>query len=104
MNGEFFLILIVSQVVLWIFASKLGLGKSVSFVFGFILLITAFYRFLYIDPLNTAVIYPENNFEIIKNGIINCKLSLNEFLTIAIIPWIGILYNSYFPKLKRIEI
>ncbi|MBA2862317.1 hypothetical protein [Methanococcus maripaludis] len=93
MSGEFFLILVISQLVLWIFASKLRVGKSISFIFGSILVITAIYRILFIDP-DLELVYSATNFGIIKNGIINCSLSPKEFLLVAVLPWIGILYNS----------
>jgi len=100
MNGEFFLILIISQLFLWIFATKIGIGKSVSFIFGSILIIVAYYRLLFMDP-NIELVCSANNFGIIKNGIINCSLSSKEFFIVAIIPWIGLLYDAYVPKLKQ---
>jgi len=102
MNGELFLILIVSQLVLWIFITKIRLGKSVSFIFGSILIILAYYRLLFMDP-DIELVCSANNFGIIKNGIINCSLSSKEFFLVAIIPWIGFLYNAYAIKLNRLN-
>ena len=97
MNGEFFLILIISQLVLWILTSRMLLGKSVSFIFGSILVLVAVYRILFICP-DVELVCSADNFGIIKNGIVNCSLSSKEFLVFAIMPWIGILYNSYVSK------
>ncbi|MBA2840749.1 hypothetical protein HNP87_001281 [Methanococcus maripaludis] len=100
MNGELFLILIISQLVLWIFVTKIGLGKSVSFVFGSILIILAYYRLLFMDP-DIELVCSANNFGIIKNGIINCSLSSKELFLVAIVPWVGYLCNAYILKIKQ---
>lgn len=94
MLGEIFMLVFISQCILWVFVTKMDLGKLFSLLAGVMLIALAVYNFTITSNPGAELIGTFNNYELVKACFICSDYSKMEFLLISATPWVGLFYRS----------